>query len=605
MSFSSDIKSYKNRTTDISIFHDILRSGQAKVRVDLLGNEICTGVQKLAQQVFLIFLTELGSDPYDTNKGTEFVSRLRRGFIRTENDVLSEFGAASDLVLAQIQANTPASAPADEQLFSLELQTYTITDSNIMLQIKITTQAATSRAIILPLTVPTSGVTTSIPVPLVREEENGQFKRRVRKDRPLNNTKPSPIIISVPTPVPPPQEPVKGACCLPDGSCAFITATECASLGGTYSGDNISCAQVTCPQPQPPTPTPPAIYQIPYPISQMQYLVNFDATIAYDLTSPVTATQFTTDISINGYTDVNGFVDSLNTFRSRNPTHVFGTYCNGIALRKLVHMRKYPTECLNYDNFPDSMFYEPIQKLTGYDYGQQKRGYLNITLPQATLQPFYDAYEAEVISRKNAYGFKIVMCDNVISTTAASAWYSWDAVTTHVKRLKTICNRNGLTFVINLSANLLDFSNSDLDKLADCCDGLLIENFFHVYYWDKPEDVLRFIPNLKYLLQKGLFIGFVPNPYNPAMYGNKDPYTLAALLCMMVYEPTYKLYTAFTQNELQPQMMRWPSLAGVAQGPATSVKLSTNSSKLSRTFRNGTFEINFPSGDWSFPTFTE
>lgn len=32
-----------------------------------------------------------------------------------------------------------------------------------------------------------------------------------------------------------------GACCLPDDSCAFVTEADCAALGGSYLGDNVSC----------------------------------------------------------------------------------------------------------------------------------------------------------------------------------------------------------------------------------------------------------------------------------------------------------------------------------------------------------------------------
>ncbi len=42
-----------------------------------------------------------------------------------------------------------------------------------------------------------------------------------------------------------PCEPV-GACCMPDGTCQLITATECASLGGTYQGDNSDCTSANC-----------------------------------------------------------------------------------------------------------------------------------------------------------------------------------------------------------------------------------------------------------------------------------------------------------------------------------------------------------------------
>lgn len=40
-----------------------------------------------------------------------------------------------------------------------------------------------------------------------------------------------------------------GACCFPDGSCAVLTAANCAAQGGTYAGDGVTCAAAQCPQP--------------------------------------------------------------------------------------------------------------------------------------------------------------------------------------------------------------------------------------------------------------------------------------------------------------------------------------------------------------------
>ncbi len=42
---------------------------------------------------------------------------------------------------------------------------------------------------------------------------------------------------------------VSGACCMPDGSCTVKSPANCSSAGGTYQGDNTSCASVQCPQP--------------------------------------------------------------------------------------------------------------------------------------------------------------------------------------------------------------------------------------------------------------------------------------------------------------------------------------------------------------------
>jgi hypothetical protein len=40
-----------------------------------------------------------------------------------------------------------------------------------------------------------------------------------------------------------------GACCLPDGTCDFITANACADAGGTFQGIGVDCGGLTCPEP--------------------------------------------------------------------------------------------------------------------------------------------------------------------------------------------------------------------------------------------------------------------------------------------------------------------------------------------------------------------
>ena len=42
----------------------------------------------------------------------------------------------------------------------------------------------------------------------------------------------------------------QGACCMPDGTCQGpMSPSACAAAGGTYKGDNTTCATVTCPPP--------------------------------------------------------------------------------------------------------------------------------------------------------------------------------------------------------------------------------------------------------------------------------------------------------------------------------------------------------------------
>src|SRR5688572_8874732 len=40
-----------------------------------------------------------------------------------------------------------------------------------------------------------------------------------------------------------------GACCLADGSCEFVFNFECDDEGEVYQGNDVPCAEVSCPQP--------------------------------------------------------------------------------------------------------------------------------------------------------------------------------------------------------------------------------------------------------------------------------------------------------------------------------------------------------------------
>ena len=47
--------------------------------------------------------------------------------------------------------------------------------------------------------------------------------------------------ISCPAPIP-----ATGGCCLLDGSCVVVTASECMAAHGTYYGDDVPCASLPC-----------------------------------------------------------------------------------------------------------------------------------------------------------------------------------------------------------------------------------------------------------------------------------------------------------------------------------------------------------------------
>jgi len=67
---------------DLVIFQGIQLRGDAPIALGLGTTGLaCRGVQKAAQTFTTLFLTDQGSDPRDTARGTTFMNRLRSGQI--------------------------------------------------------------------------------------------------------------------------------------------------------------------------------------------------------------------------------------------------------------------------------------------------------------------------------------------------------------------------------------------------------------------------------------------------------------------------------------------------------------------------------------------
>ena len=91
---------YLNRRFDVLALQGAQSRGEVLLNQSIFstGNsgQICTGVQKLAQRWALEFLTIRGSMPFHmSERGSDFMTWLRHGRIRTEFDVTSYFNFAA------------------------------------------------------------------------------------------------------------------------------------------------------------------------------------------------------------------------------------------------------------------------------------------------------------------------------------------------------------------------------------------------------------------------------------------------------------------------------------------------------------------------------
>lgn len=150
---------YTGRMVDLFIFQG------AKLKGDQLilpgfdgesGGKITSGIQKMAQTWAILFLTELGSIPYNPEVGSSFVSNFRLGLIRDESDVQTEFGLAAAQVADQLALVTQAAEvtpPNDETLSSAVLVKFTVNSNagKLALYVRLTSQAGTTHDILLPI----------------------------------------------------------------------------------------------------------------------------------------------------------------------------------------------------------------------------------------------------------------------------------------------------------------------------------------------------------------------------------------------------------------------------------------------------------------------
>jgi hypothetical protein len=152
---------YTGRLVDMFIFQNAKLSGDALIHLGFdgeNGSKVTSGIQKMAQTWAILFLTEVGSIPYDPAVGTSFVTNMRLGLIRDEMSVKGEFGLAATAVHTQMataaqKAQEPL--PADEQLELSNLIRFNLdkSRSKLTLYVRLTSQAGTKHDILLPIPV--------------------------------------------------------------------------------------------------------------------------------------------------------------------------------------------------------------------------------------------------------------------------------------------------------------------------------------------------------------------------------------------------------------------------------------------------------------------
>jgi len=151
----STVKDYVGRVVDILAFQDAVVGEEALLSMTLArdgeGGEITTGIQKLAQRFLLEFLTETGSIPYDTGRGTDFMTELRLGRVRTTIEAEQQFFLATDTARLNLTLEETDDMPDDERFGATTLDSLVIAGDKLTIRMTLRSLAGETREIILPL----------------------------------------------------------------------------------------------------------------------------------------------------------------------------------------------------------------------------------------------------------------------------------------------------------------------------------------------------------------------------------------------------------------------------------------------------------------------
>lgn len=149
------LQDYTTRKYDILGFQAIDGNTNGQMGMALYAEDnqgrICTGIQKLAQRWALEFLTELGSMPYQPDRGCAFMARMRQGRLLSQVDVIAAFHDAALTIQRNLQLEEYTDMPVDERYADVDLVSVSLFTGYIDLRVMIVSQAGDSRVVVLPV----------------------------------------------------------------------------------------------------------------------------------------------------------------------------------------------------------------------------------------------------------------------------------------------------------------------------------------------------------------------------------------------------------------------------------------------------------------------
>ncbi len=113
------MNTYVGRQIDIAAFQGFPGGQEVLLRQALADDgqsgKLVTGIAKLGQRFLLELLTERGSMPFDTERGSTFMQEARLGYIRSQTDLIAAYTRAMLDISRTLIAEEADSDPLDER----------------------------------------------------------------------------------------------------------------------------------------------------------------------------------------------------------------------------------------------------------------------------------------------------------------------------------------------------------------------------------------------------------------------------------------------------------------------------------------------------------
>ena len=150
MAITSTSKNYTGRTVDLSIYPNITVEN-TQVVSGIPFSRAIAGPSKVAQNFVRILLTPKGQYRAHPDLGSNFLQRIRSGFVKQDIDLLHLFSGESLGVKNFMDDLVTSSTPLDEQILSVEMTKYSAARGSFSMTIQLTTQGGESVSFLLPV----------------------------------------------------------------------------------------------------------------------------------------------------------------------------------------------------------------------------------------------------------------------------------------------------------------------------------------------------------------------------------------------------------------------------------------------------------------------